>query len=120
MDWLPDTNNTLFLDWADDVPRFVRDKWRGPALMLEFDCRRFDDIFTSDTCFCIELSQQNEKWGAGITYISVSRRGEHQKTQVNVLIEKINEALQTRSNMDLTVWVVDWLNQDPSFIVVVR
>lgn len=119
MDWLPETNNTLLLDWKDGVPRFVRDIRRGPALKLEFGCERYDDVFISNTSFIIGLSLQNEKWSARIVDVWARKPWEHQKTQVNVLIEKINEALQARSNMDLTVYVVDWLNQDPSFSVAI-
>lgn len=120
MDWLPNTNNTLLLDWEDGVPRFVRGKWQGTVLMVDLDCERFDDIFIAETSISIELSLQNECWRAWISHAKKGWRWGFQQTQIYALIEKINEALLTRSDIDLTEYVVEWEKKDTSFYVSVR
>ena len=116
MDWLPGTNNTLFLDWADDVPRFVRNNHRGTVSMFEFEVRQVaDDIFIPDTHFSIELSLQNDNWQAQLSIHKTNWRWDMQKARVYTMVEKINETLRMRSDIDLTEFTAEWLKQDPTF-----
>ena len=91
------------LIWEDNRPFFAVHRQRGSRIWLSFVLDYVDDVPVKEENFFICLQQDPTAWRAALD--KNRSDGIVHKSMINRLIEMINNAVATKSNLDFIVYV---------------